>query len=169
MAGARRAWENSVGQLQAAELVRAAPLSLVFCLVCGHAAQDLPSCGRPEPGVSDAADHRFAASALVCPDGSQPVVGHDDVAFREASRGLKGIGFQPHAFCGVLLEPVGDVVLSLRCGADVRPANEIRMPQRSIADQIGRLHVFPVGVFELPDGCFVGRLLGKGNAGAKRQ
>ena len=66
--------------------------------------------------------------------------------------GLKRIGSEPQALRGVLIEPVGDVVFSLRRGADVWPANEVRMPQRSVADQIERLHVVPVGMFELPDG-----------------
>src|SRR5260370_33057653 len=57
----------------------------------------------------------------------------------------------------------------LRRRTDIRPADEVCVPQRSIADEIEDLHVVPVGVFELPDGGLVGRFLGEGNGGTKRQ
>jgi len=101
--------------------------------------------------VGDAAGCRLAVLVLVSPCGGQPVVGHDDVSSGMACSGSQGIRFEPQALRGVAIEPIGDVILSLRCRADVRPANEIRMPQRPVADQIERLHIVPVGVLELPD------------------
>jgi len=136
---------------------------------CGHAGQNLPPGGCSEPGVGYAAGLGIAVTVLVFPGGGQPVVGHDDVAGRVTCCGSERIGPKVHALRGVSIDPVGYVVSTLRGRTDVRPADEVRMPQRSIADEIEYLHIVPVGLFELPDGGLVGRLLGKGNSGAKRQ
>ncbi len=108
-------------------------------------------------------------TVLVFPGGGQPVIGYDDVAGRVACGRSQRIGSEVLALCGVLIDPVGYVVFALRSRTDVRPADEVWMPQRSIADEIECLHVVPVGVFELPDGGLVGRFLGGGDAGAKHQ
>src|ERR1700737_2248134 len=98
-------------------------------LSCGHAAEDLPSGGCFEPGVGDAAGLRVAVTVLVFPGGGEPVVGHDDVAGCVAGCGPERIGPEVQAFCGVLIDPVGYVVFTLRGGAHVRPAEEVRVPQ----------------------------------------
>ena len=136
---------------------------------CGHAAEDLPSGGCSEPGVGDAAGLRVAVTILVFPGGGQPVVGHDNVAGRVAGCRPERIGPKVQALCGVLIDPVGYMVFTLRGRTDIRPAEEVRVPQRSIADEIECLHVVPVRIFELPDGGLVGRFLGEGDTGAKGQ
>src|SRR5580704_15133602 len=138
-------------------------------LSCGHAAEDLPSGGCSEPGVGDATGLGLAVTVLVFPGGGEPIVGYDDIAGCVAGCGPERIGPEVQALCGVLIDPIGYVVFALRGGADVRPADEVCVPQRSIADEIEDLGVMPVGVFELPDGGLVGRFLGEGDTGAKRQ
>lgn len=78
--------------------------------------------------MGDALGLRLAAPALVNPDGGQPVVGKNGISSRVACHGLKRIGSEPHAFRGVLFEPVGYMVFSLRHGTDVGPAHEARIP-----------------------------------------
>jgi hypothetical protein len=119
--------------------------------------------------VGDATGLWLAVTVLVFPGGGQPVISYDDVAGCVAGCGSERIGPKVQALCGVLIDPVGYVVFMLRRRTAVGPAEEVRVPQCSIADQIEDLHVVPVGVFELPDGCLVGRLLSKGNAGEERQ
>jgi hypothetical protein len=119
--------------------------------------------------VGDAAGFGVAVPVPVFPGGGEPVVGHDDVAGCVAGCRPERIGPKAQALCGVLIDPVGHVVFMLRGRTAVGPAEEVRVPQGSIADEVECLHVVPVGLFELPDGSLVGRLLGKDNTGAKRQ
>src|SRR5438105_163881 len=103
---------------------------------CGHAGQDLPACGYcwcVEPGVGDAAGLRLAVAVLVLPGGGEPVVGDDEVAGCVAGCGPERVGPEVQALCRVLIDPVSDVVFVEWGGADERPADEIRVPQRSIA------------------------------------
>jgi hypothetical protein len=123
--------------------------------------------------VGDAAGLRLAVTTLVFPGCGEPVVSDDDVAGCVAACGPERVGPEVQALCGVLIDPVSDVVFVLRGGADERPADEIRVPQRSIAGEVEGLDVVPVGEFELPYGGLVGRLvgrlLGEGDAGTKRE
>src|SRR5579862_6546430 len=111
-------------------------LILICRFGCGHTAQNLPSGGCSEPCVGDTSGYRGVAIALISPGGGQPVVGHDDISRGMACSGSQGVGLEPQALRAVAIEPVGDVILSLRRRTDVGPANEILVPQRSIANKV---------------------------------
>jgi hypothetical protein len=138
-------------------------------LSSGHAAEDLPACGCSEPGVGNAAGFGVAMPVPVFPGGGEPVVGYDNVAGCVAACGPDRIGPKAQTFCGVLIDPVSYVVFMLRGRTAVGPAEEVRVPQGSITDEVECFHAVPVGLFELPDGGLVGRFLGDGNAGTKGQ
>ena len=106
--------------------------------------------------MGDARGCWFAFAILVHPVRGYRIEDHNGVALSAALGGAQIERFEVKAPGAVIGDPVSDVILANRRGTHVGPTEKVRMPEGPVAFEIGGLYVFPIGVFEFPDGPFVG-------------
>src|SRR6185436_4102759 len=102
-----------------------------------HASENLPPVAGLDPRVRDAVClRRLAMTRLVGPERGHPVVRNDDVLRGLTGRRLDRVPLQPDALVGGRGDPIGNVILPRGLRARGRPADEIAVPQASIAVEV---------------------------------